>query len=69
MKRKRKKTVHHIKNKCNGGMTTPKNLLTLWEEKHVAWHVLFRNMDLNQIIECLVRVRELQEHKKKGGGP
>lgn len=65
--RKRRKQKHHLRNKCMGGMNTPDNLLNLWEEKHVCWHKLFKNMNLDQIIECLQRVRELQK-KKQGGG-
>jgi len=57
-------TRHHLKNKCMGGMNTPENILMLWKNKHVAWHTLFKNMNLDQIIECLYRVRELQRRKK-----
>lgn len=62
---RKRKTRHHLKNKCRYGLSTPENLMNLWDDKHAAWHTLFRNMDLDEIIECLKRVRELQ--KRKGG--
>jgi len=60
----KRKTRHHIKNKCRGGTNSPENILMLWNDKHAAWHALFRNMDLDEIIECLNRVRELQKEKR-----
>ena len=58
-----KKTLHHLLNKCNGGKTTPWNLLCLREARHEAWHTLFHNMDLDEIIECLQRVKQLVTKK------
>lgn len=43
--------------------------LKLWEEKHQAWHVLFRCMTIDEIILVLHRVRRIkfdEEFKIKG---
>lgn len=31
--------------------------IVLWRDKHDSWHHLFKNMTLDEIIECLQRVR------------
>ena len=46
-----------------GGKTTPENLLRLREAKHEAWHTLFINMNLDEIIVCLQRVQQLVKRK------
>ncbi len=33
--------------------------LKLWRDKHDAWHLLFKDMTLDEIIKCLERVRWL----------
>jgi len=63
MPKKKKLTKHHIINKCNQGATTPENILLLFEEKHRAWHLLFKNEDLDGAIAILQRVKQLKELK------
>ena len=62
--KKKRKTRHHLRNKCKGGTNTPENLMILWDDKHSAWHTLFKNMNLDEIIRCLQKVRELQKRKE-----
>lgn len=31
--------------------------LKLWQDRHNAWHTLFKNMTLDEIIICLQKVR------------
>lgn len=60
---KKKKTRHHIKNKCNKGTDNEANILMLFEEKHNAWHLLFRNEDLDGAIAILQRVKQIKQKK------
>jgi len=62
--KKPKLTKHHIVNKCNGGQTTPENILLLFEEKHRAWHSIFGNADLNEAIAILQRVKQMKNHQQ-----
>jgi hypothetical protein len=57
-------TRHHLVNRCNGGKTRPDNILNLWRPRHEAWHTLFNNMDLDQIINCLIRLKGLVARKE-----
>ena len=44
-------TRHHIINKKNSGKTKPDNILMLWRDKHTAFHDLFKNSSLREIIQ------------------
>lgn len=35
-------------------------VLNLWDDSHAAWHFLFRNMTLSEIIECLKRIKRIK---------
>jgi hypothetical protein len=56
-------TDHHVVNKCRGGQTVPENILHMTREHHCAWHSLFLNMDLDEVIEYLNRVKVLLANK------
>ena len=43
-------------------------VVKLWSEKHIAWHTLFKNMTLDEIIECLHRLRRALLHTQKPKG-
>jgi hypothetical protein len=60
-KRKQKITKHHLKNKCQGGRNTSENILYLFEKKHEAWHLLFKNADLDEAISILQRVKQIKK--------
>ena len=60
---KDKRTKHHLTNKCNGGTDEIANILRLFEEKHQAWHLIFKNADLDKAIEILQRVKQLKGEK------
>lgn len=73
MKRKRKMrrtTRHHLTPKSrNHSNSRPYNLLSLWWEKHQAWHVLFGNRTLEEIIEVLLRVKRFKDrHGRSNNG-
>lgn len=60
--RLKNRNYHHLTNKCKGGKATKGNLLLINIERHRAWHTLFRNLDLEQVIELLKRVKRLKEN-------
>lgn len=51
----RKNDVKHIYKKGDFERT-----LTLWVEKHRAWHLLFGNQTLDEIIETLERIKKMK---------
>jgi len=66
MKRNGKTTRHHLIPKQRQKKKTYKenqtdlhldSVLKLWREKHDAWHLLFKNMTLDEIILCLYKVK------------
>lgn len=60
------KTKHHLIPKSRREdykrkFQTPTSItLKLWEEKHKAWHTLFANHTLDEIIITLNRVRQIK---------
>lgn len=51
---------HHIQNKCNGGTSDKSNLLLFDVERHNAWHFLFGNLNFDEVIELLKRVKSMK---------
>lgn len=47
-------TVHHLKAKARGGTRKPSNSLRIWRDRHTAYHILFHNDTLDEIISKLV---------------
>ena len=56
---------HHLQNKCKGGGTSPGNLLLIDIERHRCWHTLFKNKNLDQVIEFLLRVRRFKQGQRR----
>ena len=52
---------HHIINRCRGGADLPNNQLLIKIERHEAWHKLFKNLDLDEVIKLLLRVRRMKK--------
>lgn len=52
---------HHLQNKCRNGRSSPGNLLLIDIERHRAWHKLFGNRDISEVIELLLRVRRFKQ--------
>ena len=61
-KRKRRITRHHLKNRINGGDSSPENMLKLTQDRHNLLHVLFGNLDLYDIVILLVRIGRLKRY-------
>lgn len=66
MKNSRAKTRHHLIPKERQRKKTYKEnqidlhldtVLKLWRDKHDAWHLLFKNMTIDEIILCLYKVK------------
>lgn len=51
--RKTHLTKHHLHAKQRGGDLSPCNTLRLWRDKHDAWHFVFGNLNLSEIIHNL----------------
>jgi hypothetical protein len=54
------KTKHHLTPKCRGGGNEASNLLTLWNDKHELFHMLFGKKTLPEIIALLKRVQRMK---------
>lgn len=62
--RKNKKVnKHHLLNKCKGGTWDYHNILWIYINRHQMWHQLFRNLNLDEVIELLQRVKLAKEHQ------
>lgn len=60
-----KKNKHHLTPRSRGGSSDPDNLLEMDISRHIAWHFLFGNKTLDEIIALLQRMQQCQ--KRKGG--
>lgn len=54
---------HHLVNKCKGGSSSKRNLLIIDIFRHRAWHELFQNLNLDEVIELLIRVKRAKENQ------
>lgn len=70
--RHNKITRHHLIPKQRKKLKTYKvnqvdlhidEVLHLWRNKHDYWHFLFKNMCLDEIIECLQRIKRIKSSK------
>ena len=55
---------HHLKPKSKGGKKCPENLLSIDVYRHQAWHLLFGNKTLDEIIDLLIRTRDIKRNLK-----
>lgn len=51
---------HHLRNCSRGGATVKTNLFLLDAYRHDAWHLLFGNKTINEIISLLLRVQQIK---------
>lgn len=49
----KKYTRHHRKCKSHGGSDLPSNISMVTESQHCAWHTLFENKSVEEIVELL----------------
>lgn len=58
------RNYHHLRNKCHGGSNATSNLLLIDIERHKAWHTLFRNLDLSEVINLLIRLEKAKAQQR-----
>ena len=61
------KTEHHLTPKERKGKKELSNLLSLDAYRHQAWHLLFGNKTLREIIELLERIEQIKQSKLNRG--
>lgn len=52
--------IHHVTPKSRGGEDIGSNRLSLDAYKHDAWHLIFKNLTLREVIELLERVERIK---------
>lgn len=60
LKRAGKKNTHHLTPKSRGGRKSKYNELELDIYRHNAWHLLFHNLTLREVIELLERLEQIK---------
>lgn len=63
-KRSGKMSQHHLRPSSRGGESIGSNLLILDTRRHEAWHLLFNNLTIQEVIELLQRTQHIKEHKR-----
>ena len=61
---KHKRNKHHLIPKSRGGEKTQSNILLIDVERHNAWHRLWGNRTLDEVIALLIRVKHAKEHQR-----
>ena len=56
---------HHLKPRSRGGSSIQSNLLRMDLRRHEAWHLLFSNLTLLEIILLLGRVYKIKKEQAK----
>lgn len=59
------KNKHHLKPRSRGGQSLDSNLITMDAYRHDAWHLLFSNLTLEEVIELLQRLASIKKSRKK----
>jgi len=67
MKKKQRKhqNKHHLRPKSRGGQSIESNLLWMDIERHKIWHILFKNLTLDEVINLLIRVKRIKDSQKR----
>ena len=55
-KKRNRRTKHHLVPRSKGGGDDPGNIMMMDEKLHHAWHVLFGNQTIGQIIRMLLGI-------------
>ena len=56
---------HHLQPSSRGGEGIDSNLLNMDVYRHDAWHLLFKNSTLEEIIELLQRLKLIKTKQKR----
>lgn len=57
-------TKHHLQPRSRGGQTIMSNLFRLDSYRHLAYHLLFGNKTLEEVIKLLQRVQHIKESQR-----
>jgi len=60
LRKLKRPTKHHLRPRCRNGNNDPANVLLLMNERHQAWHCLFGNRTLDEVIRVLQRIRSVK---------
>ena len=60
----RKMNKHHLRPKSVGGDRRPSNMLLIDIKRHCAWHTLWSNRTLDEVILLLQRLKQLKEAQR-----
>jgi hypothetical protein len=52
---------HHLRPRSRGGKKHKANMLLIDIERHKAWHTLFGNHTLDEVLGLLLRVKRAKE--------
>ena len=63
-KRSGKMTEHHLTPSSRGGETIGSNLFKLDGRRHEAWHLLFSNLTLEEVIVLLTKIQHIKESQR-----
>lgn len=68
--RKRKKhlanrNLHHLVPRSRGGANDRQNLLLIDMDRHEAWHKLWGNRTIEEVLRLLTRVAEAKRHQSR----
>jgi hypothetical protein len=55
---------HHLKARSRGGQSIESNLLTMDISRHNAWHLLFGNLTIYEIVKLLLKVRRIKKRQE-----
>ena len=58
------KTTHHIRPRSRGGESTSSNLIQLDAYRHNAWHLLFSNLTIDEVITLLEKLKHIKESQR-----
>lgn len=61
---KRFMSRHHLRPVSRKGSDSDSNLLRLWRDRHDAWHKLFGNRTLDEIIAVLERIKHAKHYEE-----
>ncbi len=63
-RKKRRASQHHLKPKSRGGQNIESNLLIIEIKRHNAWHVLWENRTLDEVIALLQRLKRMKKSQR-----
>lgn len=57
-------TEHHLKPRSRGGESIGSNLVKLDAYRHSAWHLLFSNLTIDEVITLLQKLKHIKESQR-----